>query len=183
MLNGPLLVTERLILRPPAAEDFDGFAAMCAEEETMRFIGGACARPQAWRIWCTLAGAWHIRGFSMFSVIERATGEWVGRLGPWEPDGWPGREIAYGVRGKFAGKGYAFEGAAAACDFAIEFLKWPGLLHTIAPDNVRSQALARRRGATNSGPTRLPAPFQDSPVDAWTQSADACRIKRKELGL
>src|SRR5690606_34558045 len=71
MLNGPLLVTERLILRPPATEDFDAFAAMCAEEETMRFIGGACPRSAAWRLWCSLAGAWHIRGFSMFSVIEQ----------------------------------------------------------------------------------------------------------------
>ena len=53
MLNGPLLVTERLILRPPAAEDFDAFAEMCAEEETMTFIGGSCARPQAWRQWCS----------------------------------------------------------------------------------------------------------------------------------
>ena len=181
MLNGPLLVTERLILRPPAAEDFEAFAEMCAEEETMRFIGGACPRSAAWRQWCTLAGAWHIRGFSMFSVIERATGEWVGRLGPWEPDGWPGAEIAYGVRAKFAGKGYAFEGAVAACDFAVEFLKWPELMHSIDPDNHRSQALAKRLGATNSGPTRLPAPFEDAPVDAWTQSADAWRSKRNAL--
>src|SRR3546814_18845915 len=85
MLNGPLLVTDRLILRPPAAEDFDAFAEMCAEVETMTYLGGACPRAPAWRLWCTLAGAWHIRGFSMFSVIVRATGEWVGRLGPWQP--------------------------------------------------------------------------------------------------
>ena len=181
MLNGPLLVTERLILRPPATEDFDGFADMCAEEDTMRFIGGACPRSQAWRIWCTLAGAWHIRGFSMFSVIERETGEWVGRLGPWEPDGWPAPEIGYGVRAKFAGKGYALEGCVAACDFAVEYLKWPELMHSIDPANIRSQALAKRLGATNSGPTRLPAPFEDAPVDAWTQSADAWRVKRKEF--
>ncbi|HMO76514.1 MAG TPA: GNAT family N-acetyltransferase [Sphingopyxis sp.] len=179
MLNGPLLVTERLILRPPAAEDFDAFAEMSAEEETMRFIGGTAPRASAWRLWCTLAGAWHIRGFSMFSVIERATGEWVGRLGPWEPDGWPGLEIGYGVRAKFAGKGYAFEGTVAACDFAVEFLKWPSLLHTIDPANIRSQALAKRLGARNSGPTRLPEPFHEAPVDAWTQSADEWRINRK----
>src|SRR3546814_20716759 len=74
MLNGPLLVTERLILRPPSAEDFDAFAEMCAEEETMRFIGGACPRSAAWRQWCTLAGAWHIRGFSMFRSEERRVG-------------------------------------------------------------------------------------------------------------
>ncbi len=117
----------------------------------------------------------------MFSVLERASGEWVGRLGPWEPDGWPAPEIAYGVRAKFAGKGYAFEGAVAACDFAVEFLKWPDLMHSIAPDNVRSQALAKRLGATNRGPTHLPAPFEQTRVDAWTQSAEAWRIKRKEF--
>src|SRR3546814_8990057 len=93
----------------------------------------------------------------MFSVIERASGEWVGRLGPWEPDGWPAPEIGYGVSARFAGKGYAFEGAVAACDFAVEFLKWPELMHSIDPANTRSQALAKRLGATNSGPTRLPA--------------------------
>ena len=54
-------------------------------------------------------------------------------------------------------------------------------MHSIDPANARSQALAKRLGATNSGPTRLPAPFQDSPVDAWTQSADAWRVKRKEF--
>src|SRR3546814_6994841 len=85
----------------------------------------------------------------MFSVIERASGEWVGRLGPWEPDGWPAPEIGYGVSARFAGKGYAFEGAVAACDFAVEFLKWPELMHSIDPANTRSQALAKRLGATN----------------------------------
>lgn len=180
MLNGPLLVTERLILRPPATEDFDAFAAMCADAETMKFIGGACTRAQAWRIWCTLAGAWHIRGFSMFSVIERATGAWVGRIGPWEPAEWPAPEIAYGVAAPYAGTGYAYEAAVAACDFAVEFLKWDELMHCIDPANTRSQALAKRLGATNSGPTRLPPPFQDAPVDAWKQSADQWRARRKE---
>lgn len=183
MLNGPLLVTERLILRPPATEDFDDYAAMCAEADTMEFIGGVSERSAAWRQLCTLAGAWHINGYSMFSVIERATGKWVGRLGPWEPADWPGKEIAYGVRREFAGKGYAYEGAVAACDFAVEFLKWDALLHCIAPDNIRSQALAKRLGAVNSGPTRMPAPFQDHPVDAWRQSADQWRARRKEIRL
>src|SRR3546814_4544786 len=122
--------------------------------------------------------AWHIRGFSMFSVIERASGAGVGRLGPWEPDGWPAPEIGYGVSARFAGKGYAFEGAVAACDFAVEFLKWPELMHSIDPANTRSQALAKRLGATNSGPTRLPAPCEDEPVDAWTHSAHTERSKR-----
>ena len=91
-----------------------------------------------------------------------------------------GRPDRLGVRAKFAAR-LCFEGAIAACDFAVEFLKWPELMHSIDPANTRSQALAIRLGATNSGPTRLPAPFEDAPVDAWTQSADAWRVKRKEF--
>ena len=30
-------------------------------------------------------------------------------------------------------------------------------------------------------PTRLPPPFEHAPVDAWTQSAEAWRAKRKEF--
>jgi RimJ/RimL family protein N-acetyltransferase len=183
MLNGPLLVTQRLILRPPAAEDFPAYAAFCQEDGTNDFIGGKQEASPAWRQWCSLAGAWHIRGFSMFSVIERATGTWVGRVGPWEPEGWPGKEIAYGVSAAFAGKGYAFEAAVAVCDFAVEFLKWNELMHCIAPENIRSQNLAKRLGAINSGPTRIPAPYQDYPVDAWRQSADDWRERRGSLGI
>ena len=178
MLNGPLLVTRRLILRPPAQEDFPAFAAMSTEPDTNAFIGGVLEPSPAWRQFCSIAGAWHIRGFSMFSVIERSTGEWVGRIGPWEPEGWPGKEIAYGVRAKFAGTGYAFEATVAACDFAVEFLGWDELMHCVDPTNVRSQALARRLGAVNSGPTRMPAPYQDYPVDAWRQSAADWRTRR-----
>ncbi|WP_010184248.1 GNAT family N-acetyltransferase [Sphingomonas sp. PAMC 26605] len=47
------------------------------------------------------------RGFSMFSVIERKTGAWVGRIGPWQPEGWPGTEVGWGVAAAFAGKRYA----------------------------------------------------------------------------
>lgn len=119
----------------------------------------------------------------MFSVIERSTGAWVGRVGPWEPAGWPGKEIAYGVRAQFAGTGYAFEAAVAACDFAVEFLKWDELMHCIAPNNLRSQNLAKRLGAINRGATRMPAPDEDFPVDAWRQSADEWRARRQAMDV
>jgi RimJ/RimL family protein N-acetyltransferase len=179
MINGPVLVTERLILRPPGAEDLDGWAEMSLEEETMRHIGGTQSRAGAWRQLCAMAGAWHIRGFAMFSVIERATGEWVGRLGPWEPEGWPGTEVGWGVRAKFAGRGYAHEGSVAAMDFAVDTLGFTTIIHTIVAENVRSIALAKRLGSTNLGPTRLPDPYSDLVIDAWGQTADQWRARRR----
>src|SRR5262245_26154295 len=93
-MTGPTLETARLILRPPSQQDFEGFATMAAEEDTMRFLGGTLARDAAWRLMATFSGAWTLLGFSMFSAVEKESGAWIGRLGPWRPGGeqggWPG---------------------------------------------------------------------------------------------
>ncbi|MES2339859.1 MAG: GNAT family N-acetyltransferase [Pseudomonadota bacterium] len=163
------------MLRVPTSADFDAFAEFCADEATMRFLGGVKSRSAAWRVFTTIAGAWTIAGFSYWSVIERATGAWVGRIGPWQPEGWPGREIAWGVAPAFAGKGYAHEAAVAAMDYAVDVLGWTDIIHTIHPDNVASIRLAGRLGSVNRGPTRLPDPLADFRVDAWGQSAATWR--------
>lgn len=177
-MTHPVLFTERLLLRRPAAADLDGWAAFSADPVAMEHLGGPVERSVAWRHLCIMAGAWEVSGFGMFSVIERATGKWVGRLGPWQPEGWPGSEVGWGVASEFAGKGYAHEGAVAAMDYAVEVLGWTSVIHTIAPENTRSIRLAQRLGSYNMGPTRLPAPYADVAVDAWGQTADEWRARR-----
>lgn len=174
----PVIETERLILRVPDASDLDGWAAMITDVETMRYIGGIGGRSTAWRQLCSMRGAWDIKGFAMFSVIERDTGAWVGRIGPWEPEGWPGKEVGWGIAPQFAGRGYAYEASAACMDFVFDTLGWPDVIHTIDPGNTRSIALAQRLGSTNLGPTRLPEPYESAPVDAWGQSAAQWRVNR-----
>ena len=39
------------------------------------------ARSPAWRSLAATLGSWHLQGFGMFSVIEKASGRWVGRVG------------------------------------------------------------------------------------------------------
>ena len=177
-MSGPVLTTERLLLRLPEARDLDDFARFAADPETMRHLGGVKTRSEVWRSLCEMRGAWEIRGFAMFSVIERATGRWVGRLGPWHPEGWPGTEVGWGVLAEFAGRGYAYEGACAAMDYAVDVLGWGDICHTVAPDNHRSAALARRLGSVNRGPTQLPPPLQAFPVDNWGQGAADWRARR-----
>ncbi len=181
MINGPILVTQRLILRPPGPEDFEAWATFCADEETMRYLGGVQSRSVAWRGLCAMAGTWHIRGFAMFSLITRDTGEWIGRVGPWFPDGWPGQEVGWGVLRSHAGQGYALEAAVATIDYAFDLLGWESVIHTIDPENAGSIALARKLGSHNQGPTRLPEPYDELPVDCYGQSKTEWQENRKRF--
>ena len=180
---GPSLETERLILRPPRQDDLDGWEELLGDEEAARFIGGVRARPEAWRAMMTMAGSWALLGFAMFSVIEKASGRWIGRIGPWQPEGWPGTEVGWGIRREYWGRGYAVEGSIASIDWAFEKLGWTEVIHTIAPENLNSQALARRLGSTRLGSTYLPAPFAHMAVDVWGQSRAQWQAQRSKLPL
>lgn len=166
----PTLTTERLILRPPEAEDFENWAKFSADEETMTHLGGVQKRGEAWRSMCTMRGSWHIRGFGMFSMIRRDTGNWIGRTGPWQPEGWPGTEVGWGVMREYEGQGFAREAAVASINFAFDVLGWEKVIHTINPENIASIALAERLGSFNQGPTQLPAPFEHIRVDCYGQT-------------
>jgi RimJ/RimL family protein N-acetyltransferase len=170
--------TERLILRPHQAQDFDAYAANMADAEAARFIGGLQPRAMAWRGFLAKAGAWTIQGFSMFSVIEKASGKWIGQLGPWHPEGWPGTEIGWGLVRDAWGKGYAMEGCIAAIDWTFAQLDWPEMIHSIHPDNRPSQALAERLGSTRRGTGELPPPYEDSPTEIWSQTREQWRQRR-----
>jgi len=181
---GPTLETARLVLRPPIQDDFDGFAEMCAEEDTMRFIGGVAPRASAWRQMSTVTGSWVLLGFGFFSVIEKESGRWIGRLGPWRPGGehggWPGNEVGWGLKRDACGKGYAYEGAVAAMNWAFDALGWDDVIHCIDPANAPSIALAERLGSTvQKTDARLPAPFDTFRVDLYGQSKAKWRARQR----
>lgn len=176
---GPTLETARLVLRPPAPEDLDRWAQLMADPIAARYIGGVMARSQTWRAMGAIAGSWALHGFGMFSLIEKDTGLWVGRIGPWRPDGWPGAEIAWSLHPGAWGRGYAVEAATAAMDWAVDQLGWTKIIHCIDPANQPSKAVARRLGSAYLRPGQLPAPFEASPIELWGQTADAWRARRK----
>jgi RimJ/RimL family protein N-acetyltransferase len=171
------LETPRLTLRVPRAEDLDAWAEMMADREAAHFIGGPMPRAVTWRAIMTMIGAWHSQGFAMFSVFEKTTGRWIGRLGPWMPEGWPGPEIGWAIARDCWGRGYATEGAVAATDWAFDHLGWTEVIHSIAPENTASQRVAQRLGSRNRGPGQLPPPFQDARVDIWGQTREEWRTR------
>jgi RimJ/RimL family protein N-acetyltransferase len=173
------ILTPRLLLRPLEMQDFEAWAMFMADPEATRFLGGAQPRAVAWRGFMSVAGAWHMQGFSMFSVIERLTQRWVGRLGPWMPDSWPGTEVGWGIIPDCWGRGYAVEGATAAIDWAFDELGWSDVIHAIDSGNHASQAVARKLGSELMGLGHLPD--LDTSVEIWGQSRAAWRARREAL--
>jgi RimJ/RimL family protein N-acetyltransferase len=121
---------------------------MCADPEVMRYLGdrGTLSREDAWRQMAMLAGHWELRGFGMWAVEERASGDFVGRVGLHFPEGWPDREVGWALARPFWGKGLAVEAARAALTHAFTELGWDAAISLIAPDKARSIRLAERLG-------------------------------------
>lgn len=174
--------TERLILRPPQAADFEAWAELSADAEAMHHLGGPQPRSVAWRSFLFVVGSWQIQGFAPFSVIEKASGQWIGRVGPLQPEGWPGTEIGWTLARKAWGKGYAQESAVAATEWAFAQLGWTRIVHCIDADHVASQRVAQRLGSRIIGRTRMPPPYDDIEVDLWGQTREEWRARHGGKG-
>lgn len=173
---GPTIETERLTLRPPRLDDLDPWCEMMADEEASRFVGGVMPRPIVFRLLATMTGHWALLGYGMFSVIEKSSGCWIGRLGPWNPEGWPAPEIGWGLSRHAWGKGYAAEGARAAMDWTFDNLGWEEVVHCVDPRNANSIALAKRLGSVYRGKGALPPPI-GTEIDIYGQTRQAWRAR------
>jgi RimJ/RimL family protein N-acetyltransferase len=162
----PRLDTPRLVLRAFVPPDLGPYATMMADPEVTRFLGDGrpLDRAEAWRQLALLIGHWELRGFGLWAVEERATGRFIGRIGCYEPEGWPGFEIGYVLAREAWGRGLAREGAAAALAFARERLRRDTVISLIRPANAASVAVARHMGAVRTASIE----FYGAPTDVYT---------------
>lgn len=158
MIDAPTLHTDRLTLRMLVDSDLDGYAELYGDVEAARYIGGdgrALTRAEAWRNMAMVVGHWHLRGFGMWAVVEKTTNAFVGRIGFFEPEDWPGFELGWAILPRYWGQGFATEGARAALAHAFDDLGRDHVISLIHPDNARSIRVAERLGERLEGTTML----------------------------
>lgn len=163
-LTIPTVETARLRLRAPAPSDFEAYAAFRTASPRTAGIGGLASRSDAFDIFCALTGHWAARGYGRWIVADKDTDAPLGVVGLYFPEGWPEPEIGWQVFDVAEGKGVAYEAAAASRRYAYEDLGWTTVISLIRSDNTRSQALARRMGATLDAPYQHPTYGQ---MDVW----------------
>lgn len=165
----PTRVTDRLILRPQQASDYEACVAMWNDEAVVRHIGGA-TRP-AQDVWFNLArsrGMWPLIGYGYWIAVEKGSQRFVGEVGfsdfkrGMNPDlsAWP--EAGWAFNRDSWGKGYASEAVGAMHDWLDE--NRPGPSNCI----IDAGNIASRRVAEKSGyDFWCEALYRDNPVNVY----------------
>jgi len=149
----PVLETERLRLRAHGTNDFEALAAIWADPEVIRYMGGTPSTPQdSWLRLLRYPGMWVLLGYGFWAIEEKASGRMIGDIGymdakrPMDPplDGMP--ELGWALARDAQGKGYAREALAAVLAWGREHFGVHRAACIIEPDNTASIRLATDAG-------------------------------------
>jgi RimJ/RimL family protein N-acetyltransferase len=162
----PTLVTPRLLLRAWTLADIPAYTQMAAHPDMSRYTSSPPDEGAVWRMFAFQIGHWALRGYGMWIVQERSTGQFLGRAGLYEEHGWPGLEVAWTIRRDRWGEGFATEGGAAALEYAFKELHRDRVISIIHPDNTASNRVAEKLGLTVAERTER----HGQPRNIWASS-------------
>ena len=176
MTSCPTVETERLLLRPFRESDLDAYTAMLQAPgvRASLHLPDDIGPEKAFEQMSMWLGQWQLRGTGQWALVEKATGEFVGRAGSHWPlrRDWPGIEIGWTLHPDHWHKGYATEAGAAARDYVFAHHDVAEIYSVILPENSASQAVARRLGFT-PWEERTFAFFPAKPHMIWRRQRNA----------
>lgn len=145
-MDAPHIETNRLVLRALGAEDFSVYERFYADAEASAAYGGPMNSGAAWRRLAIDLGHWRLRGFGMWAVVVKGSGQMVGGAGLFWPQGWPRSELTWWIVPEARRNGYAFEASRAVVDFAYRELGWSQVETHMNDENVAARSLALKLG-------------------------------------
>ncbi len=153
----PELETERLRLRYWREDDWQPLSRFFGESKETNLMGGVTDAGFAWRVIACHVGHWQWRGYGMWAVEYKPSGDLAGFCGPWHPADWPELELGWSLLAPFRGQGLATEAAHAARNSIYEHITTAPIVSLIEPGNTRSVGVAKRLGCTLECDGTLPS--------------------------
>lgn len=111
---------------------------------------------RAWLWFVNDLSGWLLDGHGMLSMIDTISNEITGFVSITKLDRFPETELGWMTTAQAEGKGYAFEAATAARDWAFGPRNLHTLVSYIDPENQRSIKLAKRLCAVPDRGAALP---------------------------
>jgi len=142
-----ILTTPRLTLRTFRHDDLSSYAALNADPEVVRYLGGPLSREDSDDIadWAQRLNA--EEGIGLLAVERREDGVFLGMCGLHHQESLPDDvEVAWRLAHEHWGHGYATEAATGWLDHAFGPLGLPRVISITDPPNLRSLAVMRRLG-------------------------------------
>lgn len=171
-MSQPIFVTERLLARRLGAEDVDALFAVYSDAEAMRWVGDGQpitrSECEQW-VRVTLAN-YEKRGYGMFALEERASGNVIDFCGIVHPGGQTEPEIKYAFLRSFWGRGLATEAVIGLLRYGIEVQHLSYFIATVAPANGASQRVLLKAGMTR-GELRTDEDGSQTQLFFWRKSA------------
>lgn len=168
-IGSPLIETARLKLRLPATDDKESIHAIWSDPEVTKFIPVILFKtPEEIAEFIQLSlQRWQERGFGIFAVTLKDTGEMVGYCGLQYLDNTPEVEIYYGFSTDVWNKGMATEAAKAVLRFGFEALNLDSIAAITLPANTASQNVLEKIGLTKAPQMRT---FRENDCVYYTAS-------------
>jgi RimJ/RimL family protein N-acetyltransferase len=142
-----VLTTPRLLLRTFRRDDLPRYAALNADPEVVRYLGGPLTREDSDEIAAWAQELYAREGLGLLAVERRQDGAFLGMCGLHHLHSYPNDvEVAWRLAREHWGQGYATEAATGWLDHAFGALGLSRVISITEPPNLRSLAVMRRLG-------------------------------------
>jgi RimJ/RimL family protein N-acetyltransferase len=163
-----ILRTSRLVMRRWQDSDREPFAALNADQHTMRFFPATLDREASDALIDRIEERFEAQGFGLWALEIARTGQFIGFTGlnpvPDDVPGAGGMEIGWRLARPAWHHGYATEAARAALDVAFGSREMSEIYSMTAVLNEPSQAVMRRLGLAEFARWDHPRIPEDSPL-------------------
>lgn len=152
-----ILNTRRCVVRETTVEDVDSFYRIYADPSVTAYMEGLFADRDEEVAYTKeyREKVYAFYGYGMWTVLERESGEVIGRAGISWREGYDLPELGFVFGVPWQGQGYAFEVCSAILDYAREELLMEAVQALVRPGNERSFRLCERLGFVRKGETKL----------------------------
>jgi RimJ/RimL family protein N-acetyltransferase len=144
--------TARLLLRVPELADAEALMGIFWDPEVVEKKQVTLTEPPgglelALRNTKGMLRQWELRGYGHWCVVEKSTGQVIGCVGFYHPQGqWPGVDLGWLIHRSRWGRGFATEAATAALEWIWKHTTIDRIISLIAPDDLRSIRIATKIG-------------------------------------